>query len=110
MLKSKYRNTIDHYNVCFVKVFREEEHIALVDAGDLATSNWLRWVNCARSQREQNVIARECRGKIYYQTLKDIAPFSELLVYYGDNFAKDLGINTERFAENSSNSTSKANA
>ena len=59
-----------------------------IDAYNERTSNWLRWVNCARHVKEQNVKAVRCRGKEYYLTNKDIHPGQELLTYYGDFYAK----------------------
>ncbi len=40
----------------------------------------------------------ECKGKVYYSTIKDIYPEQELLVYYGKDYAGDyLGIDTSVF-------------
>ena len=38
-------------------------------------------------------------GNIYYQALRDIKFGEELLVYYGDNYATFLGINTSQLFE-----------
>ena len=39
-----------------------------------------------------------CFGRVYYQTTVDLSPGSELLVYYGDDYAEDnLGINIEEY-------------
>ncbi len=34
-------------------------------------------------------------GRIYYRTFKHIYPGSELLVWYGEDYAKELGISTD---------------
>lgn len=73
-------------------VHRGGEDSYFIDARNIATSSSLRWINCARNLNEQNVFVYECRGKIYYMTGRDIAPSQELLVYYGDDYAKMLGI------------------
>ena len=56
----------------------------------------MRFVNCARNEEEQNMLAFQYRGSIYYRTFKDIHPGEELLVWYGDQYAKELGIPTQR--------------
>ena len=63
-----------------------------IDGADVKRANWLRFVNCARSEEEQNLVAFQFRGRIYYRSYKVIRPGEELLVYYGDSYAKQLGI------------------
>ncbi|XP_078251465.1 uncharacterized protein LOC144590990, partial [Rhinoraja longicauda] len=50
------------------------------------------FVNCARKEEEQNLVAFQHRGNIYYRTCKPVPPLCELLVWYGDDYAKELGI------------------
>ena len=38
------------------------------------------------------MVAFQYKGLIFYRTFKNIYPGSELLVWYGDQYAKDLGI------------------
>ena len=64
----------------------------VVDARDENHSNWLRFVNCARNEDEQNLVAFQFRGEIYYRSYKVIEPGMELLVWYGDRYACDLDI------------------
>ena len=71
--------------------------MTFVDASDVKTSNWIRWINCARNKNEESVKAKECYGKVVYQTIKDIYPGKELFVYYGEEYAKLLGIDTKQF-------------
>ena len=52
----------------------------------------MRFVNCSRLDAEQNLVAFQFHGEIYYRTFKPIPPSTELLVFYGDDCAKDLGI------------------
>ena len=40
-------------------------------------------------------MAFQFRGKIYYRTYKPIKVGSELLVWYGESYAKDLGISLD---------------
>ena len=64
------------------------------------TSNWLRFVNCARTRKEVNVEMHQCYGKIFYQTTRYILPGEELLIYYGDNHAQHLNIDITQFSSN----------
>ena len=69
-----------------------------IDGGDPDTSNWLRFINCPNHISEENVMMHTCFGRVYYQTTVDLSPGSELLVYYGDDYAEDnLGINVEEY-------------
>ncbi|XP_078287846.1 histone-lysine N-methyltransferase PRDM7-like [Rhinoraja longicauda] len=52
----------------------------------------MRFVNCARKEEEQNLVAFQHWGNIYYRTCKPVPPHCELLVWYGDDYAKELGI------------------
>ncbi|KAI6661891.1 60 kDa SS-A/Ro ribonucleoprotein-like [Oopsacas minuta] len=63
-----------------------------IDGEDLTRANWMRYVNCARHEDEQNLVAFQFKGRIYYRTYKVVNPGDELLVYYGDQYAKHLGI------------------
>lgn len=82
------------------KVKRNGIDYFYIDAYNERTSNWLRWINCSRFSREENVVMFACRGKVYYVTSKDIYPGDELLVYYGDAYAKDLEIDVDHYYDN----------
>ncbi|KAG8441954.1 hypothetical protein GDO86_010946 [Hymenochirus boettgeri] len=60
--------------------------------GKGVSGNWMSHVNCARFPEEQNLIAVQCEGEIYYETCKEILPGQELLVWYGDCYLQFLGI------------------
>ena len=60
-----------------------------VNASDVRRSNWLRYVNCARNYEEQNLMAYQHEGGIFYRACKDIAADVELLVWYDDQYAGD---------------------
>jgi hypothetical protein len=59
---------------------------------DPSQSNWPRFINCARSEEEQNLVAYQYHGDIFYRVYKEIVPGGELLVWYGDEYGEDLGI------------------
>ncbi|XP_075437245.1 histone-lysine N-methyltransferase PRDM9-like [Ascaphus truei] len=63
-----------------------------IDAREEKSSNWMRFVNCARNEEEQNLVAFQYHRKIYYRTCTDLPPHTELLVWYGDEYGKELGI------------------
>ena len=58
-------------------------------------ANWLRFVNCARYDEEQNLEAFQCGGNIYYCTSRDINPGTELLIWYGEFASKSLGLSLD---------------
>lgn len=49
-------------------------------------------VKCARFPEEQNLIAVQVQGQIFYEACKEIKPSQELLVWYGDSYMQFLGI------------------
>ena len=55
----------------------------------------MRFVNCSRCEDEQNLVSFQFRGNIYYRTYKPIPPGNELLVWYGESYAKELGISLD---------------
>ncbi|XP_072946678.1 histone-lysine N-methyltransferase PRDM7-like [Epargyreus clarus] len=69
----------------------------VIDAMDANRSNWMRYVNCSRHWSEQNLIAYQYQGQIYYRTIKTIPKFTELLVFYGSEFANTLNINLKKY-------------
>ncbi|XP_013399136.1 zinc finger protein 3-like [Lingula anatina] len=74
------------------QVYKEGQPSHFVDAQDPSIANWMRYVNCARTEREQNLVAFQYHGQIYYKTIKPIPEGNELLVWYGDAYAMELGI------------------
>lgn len=71
---------------------KEEKKKHYIDASSPAKSNWLRYVNCARNVREENVYSFGCDGLVFYMTTKDVEPNTELLTWYGENDGHILGI------------------
>ena len=86
--------------VCFFphQIYNDTGRLShFVDARDPSHSNWMRYVNCARSEEEQNVTAYQFSGQIYYRSFKPITPGMELLVWYGQEYAKELGISPKQW-------------
>ncbi|KAF4008243.1 hypothetical protein G4228_019923 [Cervus hanglu yarkandensis] len=63
-----------------------------VDGKDTSWANWMRYVNCAREDEEQNLVAFQYHRQIFYRTRQVVRPGCELLVWYGDEYGQDLGI------------------
>ncbi len=90
-----------------------------IDASQPNKSNWLRFVNCPNTFSQQNLVSFVSKmtvihiffyeatytynivcvgsGDIFYLALRNISVGEELLVYYGDTYAKNLGIDTTKF-------------
>ncbi|XP_045074473.1 histone-lysine N-methyltransferase PRDM9-like [Coregonus clupeaformis] len=73
-------------------IYKSKHWDDYIDAGRDTHSNWMRYVNCARREEEQNLVAFQYRGEILYRCCKPIAVGEELLVWYGEEYARDLGI------------------
>jgi len=63
-----------------------------IDAKNEEHASWLRFINCARNEEEQNLLSFQYQGNIYCYTIKDILPGTELLVWYGEQYVKLLGL------------------
>ena len=70
-----------------------------VDGRDPQRSNWLRFINCAESVETQNMTAFQSGGDIYYRTVQAVKPDTELLVWYGDDYASELGLISVSFTK-----------
>ncbi|XP_075046885.1 uncharacterized protein LOC142107377 isoform X2 [Mixophyes fleayi] len=73
-------------------ITKDKDCYEYIDARDENSANWMRYVNCARYEEEQNLVAFQYHRKIYYRACKDIIPYTELLVWYGEEYGKELGI------------------
>ncbi|XP_071076851.1 histone-lysine N-methyltransferase PRDM9-like [Desmodus rotundus] len=62
-----------------------------VDGKDKSWANWMRYVNCARDDEEQNLVAFQYHRQIFYRTCRVVRPGCELLVWYGDEYGQELG-------------------
>ena len=74
---------------------KEGKVVYYVNGKDERYGNWLRYINCSRTEKEQNLVAFQYHSQIYYRAYKDIKENDELLVWYGDEYARDLGIMEE---------------
>ena len=65
-----------------------------IDGQSDKQSNWLQFINCARNLDEQNLITFQYHSNIYYRSFKHVYPANELYVWYGEPYARELGIIT----------------
>ncbi|KAG7457979.1 hypothetical protein MATL_G00232990 [Megalops atlanticus] len=61
-----------------------------VDGYDVHRSNWMRYVNPARSLSDQNLVACQNGRDIFFYTLRPVEPQQELLVWYSPEFSERL--------------------
>ncbi|XP_064637436.1 PR domain zinc finger protein 14-like isoform X2 [Lineus longissimus] len=73
------------------EIFQEGKLSHFID-GRGSGGNWMAYVNCARYAQEQNLIALQVDGEIFYEACKDIPQGTELLVWYGDAYLQFMGI------------------
>lgn len=95
---SSLNNGVGEDNNHLWEVFNDGRLSHFVDGAMTKTNTsssphqWMIYVNCARFAQEQNLIAVQSEGDIYYEVCKDIAQGQELLVWYGDSYLQFLGI------------------
>ena len=75
----------------------------VVDGKDQTKGNWMRFINCARHEEEQNLVAFQYHGCIYYRAFKPIEPGTELLVWYGNDYVEEMEVLQEVNASKSEN-------
>lgn len=61
-----------------------------IDGYDVQRSNWMRYVNPARSLAEQNLVACQNGPEIFFYTIRPVEPKEELLVWYSPEFSQRL--------------------
>ncbi len=67
----------------FFQILKNGRVAFYLNGKDETYGNWMRYINCSRIEEEQNMIALQFHGSIYYRVYKDVAPGKELLVWYG---------------------------
>ncbi|XP_052778836.1 PR domain zinc finger protein 14-like [Mya arenaria] len=73
------------------EIFQDGRLSHFID-GRRNAGNWMAFVNCARYSQEQNLVALQVEGDVYYEACKDIPRDSELLVWYGDSYLQFMGV------------------
>ncbi|KAH9512540.1 PR domain zinc finger protein 14 [Bulinus truncatus] len=78
-------------NSCMWEIFQDGKLSHFID-GRCPSGSWMSYVNCARYAQEQNLIAVQIEGEIWYEACKDIPQGTELLVWYGDCYLQFMGV------------------
>lgn len=63
-----------------------------VDGSHRYYANWMRFINSSRFESEQNLIAFQYNGSVYYRVFRPINEGEELLVWYGKKYGESLGV------------------
>ncbi|XP_061184821.1 uncharacterized protein LOC133192830 [Saccostrea echinata] len=82
----------DHLYAWILNSGDEDTMTHFVDGASPAKSNWLRYVNCPRNYKEENVHSVICDDLVFYMTSQVVMPDTELLVWYGGWYGYQLGI------------------
>ena len=77
--------------VIFLQVARNTGDV-YIDAKNQEVANWMRFVNCSESPDTANLAAFQYKNKVYYWTCKEIQAGDELLAWYSDLYAQELGL------------------
>ncbi|XP_052776985.1 PR domain zinc finger protein 10-like [Mya arenaria] len=73
------------------KVLTDDGYTEVLDREDEENSNWMIFVQPASVLREQNLLAYQEDGHIFYVSLKPISPNTELRVWYSKDYATSIG-------------------
>ncbi|EJW84392.1 zinc finger protein [Wuchereria bancrofti] len=64
--------------------------IRLLDVSENRKSNWMKFVNRARTKETQNLVACQVESEIYFYSVKPIKPNTELLYWYSQDYAQRI--------------------
>ncbi|VDN51050.1 unnamed protein product [Dracunculus medinensis] len=64
--------------------------VKMIDAKNDKKSNWMKYVNPAKSKDSQNLVACQINNEIYFYSVKAIKPNSELLYWYSRDYARRI--------------------
>ncbi|XP_070969947.1 PR domain zinc finger protein 1-like isoform X1 [Oncorhynchus clarkii lewisi] len=74
----------------FWRIYNRGRLHHFIDGYDVRSSNWMRYVNPARSLSEQNLVACQNGRDVYFYTIRPVEANQELLVWYSQEFAGRL--------------------
>jgi hypothetical protein len=63
----------------------------------------MRYVTYARDKREQNLIAFQYQGEIFYRTFRDVYPGEELMIWYEDEYSCSMDELPQEFSQDQGN-------
>uniref|UniRef100_A0A6Q2YH22 PR domain zinc finger protein 1 n=2 Tax=Esox lucius TaxID=8010 RepID=A0A6Q2YH22_ESOLU len=74
----------------FWRIYNGGQLHHFIDGYDVQRSNWMRYVNPARTLSEQNLVACQNGRDVYFYTIRPVEPKQEMLVWYSHEFAQRL--------------------
>ena len=77
-----------------LKVFTPDGKLDHFIDGRGEHENWMKFVNCARQNDEQNLVLVQDGDQVYYESSREILRGEELLVWYGNRYHMFMGIPT----------------
>ncbi|XP_033126033.1 PR domain zinc finger protein 10-like isoform X2 [Anneissia japonica] len=93
-LEGKLRNTEDEVANAVIKwkVQKADQSTLFMDCSDESECNWMMFIRPAKRYSEQNLVAFQHEGNIYFATMKNIDPKTELKVWYTKSYAEFVGV------------------
>ncbi|XP_071958799.1 uncharacterized protein [Antedon mediterranea] len=93
-LEGKVRTAEDEISNAAIKwkIQKPDQSVSYVDCSDEAECNWMMFIRPAKRYSEQNLVAFQADGNIYFATMKNIDPKTELKVWYTRVYAEFLGL------------------
>ena len=67
-------------------MYKDSKPSHYVDGTNRMLSNWMRYINCACNEEQQNLVAYQLHGEVYYKAIRTINSGEELLIWYKDEF------------------------
>ena len=77
-----------------IKVCKEDGSLAYYIDGLSETENWMKFINCARNNEEQNLVLIQDGEQLFYESCREILYGEEMLVWYGNRYHMFMGIPT----------------
>ena len=81
-------------SIFIIKVFKEDGSLAYYIDGQRESENWMKFVNCAQSSEEQNLVLVQDGDQLFYESCREIVHGEELLVWYGNRYHMFMGVPT----------------
>ena len=75
-------------------MFKEDGSLAYYIDGLAESENWMKFINCARNNEEQNLTLIQDGEQLFYESSREILYGEEMLVWYGNRYHMFMGIPT----------------
>lgn len=88
--EQKVKKILESFKIVYKVLGGEQEEI-LLDTCLEESSNWMIFVRPAETKAEQNLVAYQYRGDIYFATIKKIPAQCELKIWFSKDYAERMG-------------------